>query len=132
MNLLLSGYVGASAFTILSWASAHGRSQLKPQTLGVGGYTEEVLEWFDCPHTSAHPGCKVSCRGVLNRPASWLCLCFNEASPMVEKAMIVLESRPTRSLIAKRLQRSSLAVRKFRAASEERCKQCYGRVFAKL
>ena len=55
---------------------------------------------------------------------------------MVEKAVstvtIVLESRPTRSLVGKLPQRSSLAVREFRAASEERCEQGYGRVFAKL
>ena len=55
---------------------------------------------------------------------------------MVEKAVstvtIVLESRPTRSLVGKLPQRSSIAVREFRAASEERCEQGNGRVFAKL
>ena len=29
---------------VLSRASAHGRSQLKPEKSGVGPYTEEVLE----------------------------------------------------------------------------------------
>ena len=33
-----------------------------PQKSGMGGYTEEVLEWFDCPRASAHPGCEHSCR----------------------------------------------------------------------
>ena len=50
---------------------------------------------------------------------------------MVEKAVstvtIVLESRPTRSLVGKLPQRSSIAVREFRAASEERCGQGYDR-----
>ena len=49
------------AYTVLSQASAHGRSQLKHQILRVGGYTEEVLEWFDYPRASAHSGCEVSC-----------------------------------------------------------------------
>ena len=35
------------AHTVLSQASVHGRSQLKCQTLRVGGYTEKVLEWFN-------------------------------------------------------------------------------------
>ena len=30
--------------TVLSRASAHGRSQLKRQNLGVGGYKEKVLQ----------------------------------------------------------------------------------------
>ena len=47
--------------TVLSWAGAHECLQLKHQKLGVGGYTEGVLKWFDCPRASAHPGCEVSC-----------------------------------------------------------------------
>ena len=46
----------------LSWASAHGCSQLKHQKLRVGGYTKEVLEWFDYPHASAHPDTKLAAR----------------------------------------------------------------------
>ena len=38
----------------------------------------------------------------------------------------MLESGPAGSLVAKLPQRSSLAIRKFCAASEERCKQGYG------
>ena len=61
--------------------------QLKHQKLGVGGYTEEVVEWFNYPRTSAHLGCEVSCQGVPTQPASSLRLCFVEASPTVEKAV---------------------------------------------
>ena len=73
---------------VLSWASAHGCSQLNQQKLEVGGYTEEVLEWFDCPHANAHLRCEVSCQGVLNQPASWLRPCFIKSSPMVEQALL--------------------------------------------
>ena len=47
--------------------SAHGCSQLKRQNLRVGGYTENVLKWFNYPHARAHPGCEVSCRIDLHR-----------------------------------------------------------------
>ena len=60
------------------------------QKLRVGSYTEEVLKWF-C--ASAHPGCKVS-----------VCIV---ASPTLHRghsdggeSCIVLESGPTRSLVA--------------------------------
>jgi len=52
---------------LLSRASAHGRSQLKCQKLGVGGYTEKVLEWFNYLRAKAHPGCEVSSQGVPHR-----------------------------------------------------------------
>ena len=51
--------------TVLSQASAHGHSQLKHQKLGLGGYMEEVLEWFNYPHTSAQPRCKVIANGKI-------------------------------------------------------------------
>ena len=51
------------------------------------GATEEVLEWFKYPCTSAHPRCKVSCQEVPNQLTLSLCLCFVEASPKVEKAV---------------------------------------------
>ena len=47
--------------TVLSRASTHGCSQLKCQNLGVGGYTEKVLKWFNYPQARAHPGCEASC-----------------------------------------------------------------------
>ena len=46
------------------------------------------------------------------------------------ESCIVLESGPTRSLVAKFTQRSSLAARKFRTA--ESCKQGYGQVCANI
>ena len=67
-------------FQVLPQTSAHGHSQLKHQKLMVGNYTEEVLEWSNYPHASALPGCEVSCQGVLNQPASSLCLCFVKAT----------------------------------------------------
>ena len=38
--------------TILSWASAYGRSQFKHQKFRLGSCTEEVLEWFNYLHAS--------------------------------------------------------------------------------
>ena len=63
--------------TVLSRASAHGRSQLKRQKINY------------LP-TRAHPGCKVSCQGVPNRLASVLHPCFVEAGPTGEKALRVV------------------------------------------
>ena len=95
------------------------------QKLRVGSYTEEeVLEWF-C--TSAHPRCKVS-----------VCIV---ASPMLHRGQsdggescIVLESGPTRSLVAKLPQCSSLVIRELhvRDACKELCEQGYRRVCVKL
>ena len=69
-----------SPTTALFQASTHGCPQLKHQKLKVGGYTEEVFEWFNYSCVSAYPGCEVSCQGVLHchfihassRPARWL------------------------------------------------------------
>ena len=74
--------------TILSRATAHGGLQLKCQKLGVASYLEELLKWFNFPHTKAHPGCEVSCQGIPNLPASSLCPCFIKARPAVEKAVL--------------------------------------------
>ena len=61
-------------------------------------------------------------------------LCFqpNEASPVVEKAYIVLENRPTRTLTARYLQFSSLAVHRICTVSEECCRRNYRLVSANL
>ena len=107
--------------TILSQASVHGHSQLKHQKLGVGSYTEDVLEWFNYPHASTHPRCEVSCQGVSNRPVSSPMLRWSQ--PDGGENCIVLESAPTHSLIANLLKHSSLVVCEFRTAGEERCKQ---------
>ena len=74
--------------TILSRATAHGGLQLKCQKLGVASYLEELLKWFNFPHTKAHPGCEVSCQGIPNLPASSLRPCFIKARPAVEKAVL--------------------------------------------
>ena len=41
--------------TVLSRASAHGRSQLKPEKSGVGPYTENLLERWNYLQACAHP-----------------------------------------------------------------------------
>ena len=120
-----------SSHTVLSQASAHGYSQLKRQKLRVGGYTEE-LKWFNYPCTRARPGCKVSCQGVPNRLALLLHPCF-EASPTVEKAVLCYKAdRIVASLPSFRNVQLSLAVCKFFAADEERCKRGLGRVCANI
>ena len=73
--------------TVLSRASAHGRSQLKHQKLRVGGYTEKVLEWFNYPCARAHPGCEVNCQGVLHR--RFVC---RRGQPDSGESCIVLQS----------------------------------------
>ena len=85
-------------------------------------------------HVKLCPGCEVRCQEVPNQHASSLRQCFVEATPTVEKALssIVLESGPTRSLVAELLQRLSLALLEFRAAREERYGRGYGLVRAKL
>ena len=57
---------------------------------------------------------------------------LRRGQPDGRESCIVLESGPTRRLVARLPQRSSLAIREFRSASKVRCEQCYGRVFAKL
>ena len=76
------------------WVSTHGNLQLKHQTLRVAGCIEEVCDWFNYPHASTHPRCKVTCPGVPNRPA----LLLHQGQPDGGESCIVLESRPTRSL----------------------------------
>ena len=81
----------------------HGkdRSLLKHQKLRVGGYTEEVFDWFDYLRASAHPGCEVGVCIV-----AWPVLRRGQSDG--GESCIVLESGPTRSLVAKLPQRSSL------------------------
>ena len=97
-----------SGSTVLSRASAHGHSQLKLQNLGVGGYTEKVFKWFNYPRARAHPGCKVGSHGAQSTcivGSSMLC----RGQPYSGEGCIVLQSRPTRSLIAKFPQCSVVA-----------------------
>ena len=107
--------INAKIHTVLSQASAHGHLQLKCQKFRVGGYMENVLEWFKYPHTRAHPGCEVNCQGVPHRR-------FVEASPTVEKAVSCYKAdRLVASLPSFRSPQSSLAVHKFCAAGKEHC-----------
>ena len=91
--------------TVLSRASAHGHSQLKCQNLRVGGYTENSLKWFNYPHARAHPGCEVSCHET-----EWTCIVGSSGIRRHQsdtgESCIVLQSGPTRSLIAKFPQHS--------------------------
>ena len=86
--------------TVLSRASAHGRSQLNHQILRLGGYTENSLKWFNYPHARAPSGCKVSCHGI-----EWTCIVgssvIRRGPSDSGESCIVLQSRSTRSLIAK-------------------------------
>ena len=54
---------GAFDLPSISRATAHERSQFKPQKLRMGGYTEKELKWFNYPRVTAHPGCEVTCQG---------------------------------------------------------------------
>ena len=115
-------------YTVLSRASAHGRSRLKHQKWGVGGYTEEVLGWFNYPCA-----CNVSSQGVPNR----LHRRFARASPVLRQGQpdggescIMLESGLT--LVASLPSVCRFVVCEFRAGGEERCEQGYRRVCVKL
>ena len=74
----------------------------------MGGYTEKVLNWFNYPRARAHPGCEVSSHG-----AKSTCIVGSSVlrrdQPDSGESCIVLQSGPTRSLVAKVLQRSVVA-----------------------
>ena len=91
--------------TVLSWASAHGRSQLKCQKVRVGGYTEKLLKWFNYPRARAHPNAKLAVRVyriVASSALHW-------GQPDSGESCVVLQSWPTRSLVAKFPHRSVIA-----------------------
>ena len=98
----------SSTSTVLSQASAHGHSQLKRQNLGVGGYTEKVLKWFNYPRERAHPGCEVGTHGAESTCIVGLSV-LRRGQPDSRESCTVLHSRPTRSLIAKFPQHSVVA-----------------------
>ena len=89
-----------------------------------GGQLQEVLKWF-C--ASAHSGCKVSVC-IVALPT------LHRGQSDGGESCIVLESGPTRSLVAKLLQCLSLVVREIHIhdAGEELCEQGYRRVCVKL
>ena len=87
-------------FAQMYWASTHGCSQLKHQNLRVGGYTEKVHKRINYLHARAHPGCKVRCHWTESTCivcSSVLC----RGHPDSGEKCIVLQSGPTRSLVAK-------------------------------
>ena len=43
--------------------------------LRVGSCMEKVLKWFNYSRAKAHPGCEVSCQGVLNQLVASSVLC---------------------------------------------------------
>ena len=59
-------------------------------------YTEKVLEWFNYPRARAHPGCELICQGVPNCH-----FMLRRGQPNSGESCIVLQSWPTRSLVAK-------------------------------
>ena len=64
----------------------------KRQKFRVGGYTENVLKWFNYPHARAHPDAKLAAMGP-NRLASSVHLWFVKASPKRETAVSVDEKQ---------------------------------------
>ena len=92
------------------WASAYGHSQLQHQHLRVGGYTENLLKWFNYPHARAHLGREVNCYGT-----KWTCIVsssvirrgivsssvIRRGQPDSGESCIMLQSGPIHSLIAK-------------------------------
>ena len=120
-----------SGSTILSRASAHGRSQFKLQNLGVGGYTK-CLNGTTIPEQGATPDVKLAAMGP-NRLASSVRPCFVKASSTVEKAVSCYKAdRLVALLLSFRSVQSSPAVREFRAAREERCEPSNRQVCANL
>ena len=88
--------------------STNGCSQLKHQNLRVGGYTEKVLKRINYLHARAHTGCKVRCHGTESTCIVHLSVLRRGRTDSGEKC-IVLQSGPTRSLVAKFLQCSAIA-----------------------
>ena len=75
---------------------------------GWAVYTEKVLEWFNYPHARAHSGCKVS-----NHGTEWAYIVGSSVirwgQPDSGESCIMLQSGPTRSLVAKFPQHSVVA-----------------------
>jgi len=102
--------------------------QLKCQKLRVGGYTENILKWFNYPDAMPTPDVNLTAMG-LNRLASSVCLWFVEASPTVEKAVSCYKAnRLVASTLSFHSIRSLLAVWEFCAAGEESCEWGHGHV----
>ena len=101
--------------TVLSWASAHGRSQLKCQNLGVGGYTR-----YEVGSHGAESTCIVGS------------FVFRQGQPDSGEGCIMLQSGPTHSLIAKFLQRSVVGCSTRISCWKKRCEPSHRQVCANL
>ena len=81
--------------------------------LRVANYVEEVLEWFNYPHASAHPQSKVT--HIVTLPV------LSQKRPAQRwRKLIVLEKKQTCSLVAKFLQCLLLTVHEICGVHEER------------
>ena len=118
-------------YTVLSQARAHGRSQLKHQTSGWAVTRRRCLNGSTIPAKVHTLDAKLAARVYrvyLHRRFT----CGSSRPARRWRTLYrVLESGLTRSIVIKLPQHSSLAVREFRAASNEHCEQGYGQVCAK-
>ena len=64
------------------------------QNLRVGGYTENLLKWFNYPHAKAHPECACHETGIVGSSV------IRRGHPDSGESCIVLQSGPTLSLAA--------------------------------
>ena len=86
-----------TACTVLSRASAHGQSELKCQKVRVGGYTEKVRKWSTIPVQGSTPDVKLAARVYCIVASSVL----SQGQPDSGESCVMLQSWPTRSLVAK-------------------------------
>ena len=96
------------------------------KTRGVGGCIEELLDWFDYPHASAHPVYEVNCYWLSKQ--HHFIFFAKLGQPSCGESCIVLENRRTHNLIAKPWVAFIVALCVFHAACEERCRRGYSLV----
>ena len=124
----------SNLLSVLSWQLGHTkviRSTLKFVVSCCVVSWEWAFEWRRCftglifsKLVPTMHRCEITCQ-EWNRPSSLLHQCIVEASSMVEKAVLYYKA-DTRSLNSRLLHCLSLALCKFRIASDERCKGSYG------
>ena len=118
------------SYTVLSRASAHGRSQLKCQNLGWAVTRRKCLNMFNYFRATAHPGYEVGSHG-----AESTCIVgssvLRQGQPDSGEGCIVLQSEPTRSLVARFPQRSVVACStRIEFRSKEHCEPGHGKVMS--
>ena len=116
----------------LPYCLAHRRSQLKRQNLGVGGYMEKVLKWFNYLRARAHPRCEVGTHG-----AKLTCIVgssvLHQGQPNSrEGCMVYKADQLIASLLSFRSDQLSPAVREFCTGREECCEQSHRQVCVNL